>query len=260
MEEGESPPYDGSNPKDNLSMYPDLEAARESFVRLFENEKPLRDLGYNPSQIRVAKGPLLLIQDEGEITDYTSDPSLMFEGGGGSWANIIRDQRKGEIVGHHLVASLPINRNALAELFGKDSSPVFERIEKVVDIHSLDRSKVNIASIPELIALLYNEESGWVDGALMEENIITKLGRKVGITATFRAAWVDERNTKLAVEISNPGGEPSHQGMWRLLTDQGQTHVPIGLMPDVNSNIESQVVKALEQKSTVTGTFGLQRI
>ncbi len=142
---------------------------------------------------------------------------------------------------------------------GSDTSPVFKDSDAVAYLYLLNPDVINPNDIKALVPIFHGEETGWTDSTPLPESMLTKLGRKAGLMSTYEAAWVDDRNTKLAVRIDNPDENPK-LFIWRFLSDKPGGMNTFGRMADISNNTISLAEKALAKKQVVSGNLALKPI
>ena len=99
--------------------------------------------------------------------------------------------------------------------------------------------------------------------SLRKENILTKTARVLGLTATFRAAWIDEETKRqFVVEITEPKREEREYAIWRKLnpiTDTIGTVIPFGMMANVSSTSAARELSEAQRRA-VSGKLAWQGI
>jgi len=65
---------EGEHTNEVVEKYPKLFRARELFIKLFVDSRPLVNLGYTSQQVEYAKPCLALIQEEGSVRTHVNPP------------------------------------------------------------------------------------------------------------------------------------------------------------------------------------------
>lgn len=125
---------------------------------------------------------------------------------------------------------------------------------QVANIHLLDPAMINVQDIRELVPFLHRPDTGITDSTPLPDSMISRAGRKIGLNPTYEAAWIDDRQTKLAVRITNPGETPQ-EFAWKILSDHPTGLTGVGRMADASNNTVHLLQKALEKKPVVSGNL-----
>ena len=237
----------GPLPPDNLSKFPTLQRAREAYMDLFTSDNSLSEMSYNTRQIQLTKPILQLITGPGNIRKTDCGHILEFYSPSHDWAEISQFQQKKDIVGFHLAAGKS-SKFDLNSFLGKGEYPVFREMDGMVaDIYLLEPDKIDVKNIQKLVQFLYPPQRKFTDSTPLPDSILTRAGRKIGLNPTYEATWIDDRQTKLAVRIKNPGEEPE-EFAWKILSTHPSGLTVVGRMADSSNTTTELVQKALEKE------------
>lgn len=251
---------------ETLGRFPELARARNLYIDLFKDDSSLVNCGYTAQQKVLAKDALQLIEGPGKIY-HPNKPKLtqLVFMEGGKWAAIKKFANE---VGYELTA---VNEPYFARtpawevayVMRTEKSPVFE-MDYVAIINLVKQGTVE-DNLDSLIHTFFNE-GAYSLTKTQKENPLSKVTRALGMTATYRARWVDE-STKLefVIEIKSPtdkelGGPFYHT--WRRLnaiSDAKGKVIPFGRKANVS---KEKVLRTLDNEpaSVVHGQLAWQSI
>ncbi len=233
-----------------LAQFPELARARSLFIVLFKDDSPLINLGYTGGQRRETKPVLILIQESGEVLNpETTNQSLYFVDDSGQ--QFVEIALLPKDAGFSLFAAKdPVSRGLvglLGALTTELHPPVFDDSFAVAQINLVRQNTIE-RDLSRLIPAFYEE--GYALPQLKPDSLLSRAGRMLGKTTTFRAQWTDDIQRDFVVELKPPTSE-SKEGYyhhWRRLaplSDFQGTVVPIGRKPNSSKD---QILETLNRQ------------
>jgi hypothetical protein len=239
--------------QEGLSQYADLARARALYIDLFTDASSLVNLGYTARQIAYTRPVLFLLEEEGSVATHIPDfPYFQFEDDEAVKSlEVYYLDRKND--GFRLQAR---RNDAMrwaetpeqilqATLFSSPFLNIFdENSMDVVDI-SLFSPEMPTDNIEYLINQLCKN---YIEGkkSIKRKSPLNDALSKIGLIATYKAAWVDERTKhEFVAEIHDPVDDYSEYVAYRKLqvvNDNVGTMLPIGRKPNITQDKVTQVL------------------
>lgn len=247
--------------------FPELQRAREMFVKLFANDRPFSFLGYTPQQKAIAQRVARLVEEGGEICQIGRvNPYLLFTTPASSdMVNIWTLTPKAL---YHMVATVdPYDSlrgtgfdGLLVAIFTRVEDPVFEGDTAVLDVCLYEENRREYKDLDFLVRAFY-EQFYFTEARVQKRNALTVIEERLGLVAPYEAAWVDpETRLEFVVKMKVPEETFPTFHRWRRLPRveyESKEYIPFGRRPNTSKETVMSVLER-QREQVITGQFVLQ--